>query len=164
MANKTRNQQPVHSTTSTSPTSGVSAGVVSTGASSHTDPGSYRNDESNRNQDLDLSPNPAARPRNSWIEGVNQLPQQVKEWGTKAVDQVSSLSTTQKVVGGALLLGGIGWLSWRAKNNGASSDDSSYDAVQSARPWGSANRTEIDPQYQPVTSYRNGLAGDTVIE
>ncbi|MBO3272779.1 hypothetical protein [Hymenobacter defluvii] len=163
MANKTRNQQPVYST-STSSTSGVSAGTVSTGTSSHTDPGSYRNDESNPAHDLDLSPNPAPRSRNSWIEGVNQLPQQVKEWSNKAVDQVSSLSTTQKVVGGALLLGGIGWLSWRAQNSGADTDDSSYDAVTSTRPWGSANRTEIDPQFQPVTSYRNGLAGDTVIE
>ncbi|UOR04403.1 hypothetical protein MUN82_15825 [Hymenobacter aerilatus] len=164
MANKTRNQQPIHSTNSTSPTSGISAGVVSTGASSHTDPGSYRHDDSNPAQDLDLNPNLAARPRNSWIEGVNQLPQQVKEWSNKAVDQVSSLSTTQKVVGSALLLGGIGWLSWRAKNNSANSDDSSYDAVTSARPWGSANRTEIDEQFQPVTSYRSGLAGDTILE
>lgn len=162
MANKTRNQQPAHTST-TSTTSGIAAGVVSTGASSHTDPGSYRNDDSNPAQDLDLSPTPTARPRNSWIEGVNHLPQQVKEWGSKAAEQVNSLSTTQKVVGGALLLGGIGWLSWRAKN-GADEDESSYDAVTNARPWGSANRTEIDSQYQPVTSYRNGLAGDTVVE
>ncbi|MBC6610228.1 hypothetical protein H8B15_04820 [Hymenobacter sp. BT507] len=163
MANKTRNQQSTRTTSSAS-TSGISAGVVSTGASSHTDPGSYRNDDSNPAQDLDLSPTPAPRSRGSWIEGVNQLPQQVKEWSSKAVDQVSGLSTTQKVVGGALLLGGIGWLSWRAKNSGVDADESSYDAVTSARPWGSTNRTEIDPQFQPVTSYRNGLAGDTVVE
>jgi len=140
--------------------SGTAAGTVSTGASSHTDPGSYLNDNSNPAQDLDLSPQPAARPQNSWIQGVNQLPQQVKDWSSKAVDQVSSLSTTQKVVGGALLLGGIGWLSWRANKNGDANTDeaSSYDAVQSARPWGSTNRTVIDEQFQPVTSYNSGIA------
>ena len=167
MANKTKNQHAsTKSATSLSGMSGTTAGTISTGASSHTDPGSYRNDDSNPAQDLDLSPQPANRPRNSWIEGVNQLPQQVKEWGSKAAEQVSSLSTTQKVVGGALLLGGIGWLSWRAKNNGANagSEDDSYDAAQSARPWGSAGRTVIDEQFQPVTSYNSGLAHDTVKE
>lgn len=135
--------------------SATPVGVVSTGASSHTDPGSYRNDDSNPAQDLDLSPRPADRTGNSWIAGVSQLPHQLKEWGSQAAGQVGSLSTTQKVVGSALLLGGIGWLSWRARTSSADSADDApaYDEAQNARPWGSTQRTEIDPQYRPVNGH-----------
>lgn len=50
----------------------------------------------------------------SWLGGNKEIPQSVKDFGTKALDQVNKLSTTQKVVGGALLLGSIGWLSMRS--------------------------------------------------
>jgi len=49
---------------------------------------------------------------------VNQLPQNLKDLGSKATTQVNKLSTTQKIVGGALLLGGIGWLTLRSKSSG----------------------------------------------
>jgi hypothetical protein len=61
-----------------------------------------------------------------WLKNidVNQLSQQVKDLGakaknfsTKAVDQVNSLSPTQKVLGGALLVGGLSWLALRSKNS-----------------------------------------------
>ena len=63
-----------------------------------------------------------------WIEdsgvlnSVNQFPPSVKEWGSRAVSRVSDLTTTQKIVGGALLAAGIGWLATR-KGKSASSPD-----------------------------------------
>ena len=57
-----------------------------------------------------------------WIEDsgisetVNQQAQNVKDWSKRATDRVSSLSTTQKVVGGALLAAGLGWLALRGKS------------------------------------------------
>ncbi|RSK30179.1 hypothetical protein [Hymenobacter metallilatus] len=61
-----------------------------------------------------------------WLKNidVNQLSQQVKDlsakakdFSTKAVDQVNSLTPTQKVIGGALLVGGLSWLALRAKSS-----------------------------------------------
>ena len=54
-----------------------------------------------------------------WIEdsgvlnSVNQLPQSLKDLGNRAAARVGDLSTTQKVVGGALLAVGLGWLATR---------------------------------------------------
>ena len=56
-----------------------------------------------------------------WIEdsgvlnSVNQLPQALKDFGNRAAARVGDLSTTQKVVGGALLAVGLGWLATRGK-------------------------------------------------
>ena len=67
-----------------------------------------------------------------WIEGsgvldsVNQLPQSIKDLGNRAVARVGGLSTTQKVVGGAILAAGLGWLATRKGKSGGSSDSSSY--------------------------------------
>lgn len=61
-----------------------------------------------------------------WLKNidVNQLSQQVKDFGVKAkdlsnkaVDQVNRLTPTQKVVGGALLVSGLSWLALRAKSS-----------------------------------------------
>ena len=66
-----------------------------------------------------------------WIEdsgvlnNVNQLPQSLKDLGNRALGKVSGLSTTQKVVGGAILAGGIAWLATR-KGKSDSSESSSY--------------------------------------
>ena len=66
-----------------------------------------------------------------WIEdsgvlnNVNQLPQSLKDLGNRALDRVNGLSTTQKVVGGAILAGGIAWLATR-KGKAESSESSSY--------------------------------------
>ncbi|WP_375416212.1 hypothetical protein [uncultured Hymenobacter sp.] len=65
------------------------------------------------------------------LKNANQLPQAAKEWGTKALGSVSALSTTQKVVGGALLLAGVAYLSTRggkskSKRSSGSDDEASY--------------------------------------
>ncbi|GAA3949662.1 hypothetical protein [Hymenobacter algoricola] len=61
----------------------------------------------------------------SWLDGTNQLPQSVKDMGTKALDQVNKLTTTQKVVGGALLVSGLSWLALRSKSQAKSSSSDS---------------------------------------
>lgn len=54
-----------------------------------------------------------------WIEDsglldrVNELPQALKDFGTRTAARVNNLSTTQKVVGGAILAVGLGWLATR---------------------------------------------------
>lgn len=66
-----------------------------------------------------------------WIEdsgllnNVNQLPQGLKDLGNRAVAKVNDLTTTQKVVGGALLAVGLGWLATR-KGKSSGSSDSAY--------------------------------------
>ncbi len=66
-----------------------------------------------------------------WIEdsgvlnSVNQLPQTLKDFGNRAVSRVNDLSTTQKVVGGAILAVGLGWLATRKSK--PSGDDSRPD-------------------------------------
>jgi hypothetical protein len=68
--------------------------------------------------------------RKSWLNqdellknvNLNQLPQSVKDFGSKAVDQFNNLSTQQKVIGGALLVSGLSWLALRSKKSKASSD------------------------------------------
>lgn len=58
-------------------------------------------------------------PEMALVETVKQAPQTLKSYGEKAVAQFNKLSTTQKVVGGALLAGGISWLALRAKSPAA---------------------------------------------
>lgn len=67
------------------------------------------------------------------LEGANQVPQAVKEWGNKALSSVNSLSTTQKVVGGALLLAGAAYLSTRGKSKSKSSDNDADTDYRSGR-------------------------------
>jgi hypothetical protein len=46
----------------------------------------------------------------------NNLPQPVKQFGNNVAKGVGSLSTTQKVVGGAVLAAGLYWLNSRTKS------------------------------------------------
>ena len=62
----------------------------------------------------------------SVLNSATQLPQAAKEWGTKAMGRVSSMSTTQKVVGGALLLAGVAFLSTRGKSKSSDDDATNY--------------------------------------
>ncbi len=63
--------------------------------------------------------NTALESGRKWIEdsgvlnSVNQLPQSVKDWSSRAATRVGDLTTTQKIVGGALLAVGIGYLATR---------------------------------------------------
>jgi hypothetical protein len=49
--------------------------------------------------------------------GNGQIPEKLKQYGEMAAKKVNSLSTTQKVIGGALLVLGAGYLSKRSKLN-----------------------------------------------
>ncbi|MBD2769191.1 hypothetical protein IC235_14965 [Hymenobacter sp. BT664] len=78
-----------------------------------------QNDNQGDGQTGDNILNTALASSKKWIEdsgvlsSVNQFPQNVKEWSNRAVSRVNDLSTTQKVVGGALLAVGIGLLATR---------------------------------------------------
>jgi len=54
----------------------------------------------------------------SSIGGMNMenLSQQFQKYSTPIMNKVNSLSTTQKVVGGALLAAGAGWLAMNPKS------------------------------------------------
>ncbi|MBK0404345.1 hypothetical protein I5M27_15210 [Adhaeribacter sp. BT258] len=49
--------------------------------------------------------------------GNGQIPEKIKQYSDMAIKKVNSLSTTQKVIGGALLVLGAGYLSKRSKMN-----------------------------------------------
>ena len=66
------------------------------------------------------------------LDSVNQLPQSLKDLGNRAVDRINGLSTTQKVVGGAILAAGLGWLATR-KGKSSSSDSSDGSAYNYGR-------------------------------
>ena len=118
-----------------------------------------------------------------WIEdsgvlnGVNELPNNLKEWGTRAVSRVGDLTTTQKIVGGALLAVGIGYLATRKgksaddrtgtdysrQNSGSYGRRAGYqapDASTSRRPAaGTAGRTDSGAPYGNSGSGRSYAAG-----
>ena len=82
-----------------------------------------------------------------WIEdsgvlnGVNQLPHSLKDLGNRAVDRINGLSTTQKVVGGAILAAGLGWLATRKgkSSDGSASSASTYSRQRDAGSYGRKN-------------------------
>ncbi|TGE17194.1 hypothetical protein [Hymenobacter elongatus] len=82
----------------------------------------------------------------SWLDGSKEIPQSVKDFGTKALDQVNKLSTTQKVVGGALLLGGIGWLSTRSGANSS----------KASQRGGYRSASDLDSDYRVGKTYGAG--------
>ena len=110
------------------------------------------------------------------LDNVNQLPQTLKNFGNRAVARVSDLSTTQKVVGGALLAVGLGWLATRKGkslgnslyNYGRQGDAGSYgrrtsgyqapDASSSRRPAAGSGRADSGSAYGSSGS-RYGSAG-----
>ena len=49
---------------------------------------------------------------------VKQIPNSLKQYGTTASTSVKNLSTTQKVVGGALLAAGAWYIANKSKNGG----------------------------------------------
>lgn len=48
---------------------------------------------------------------------LNKIPDMLKKYSGSATKAVGNLSTTQKVIGGALLVLGAGWLSQRSKTD-----------------------------------------------
>ncbi len=93
-----------------------------------------------------------------WIENsgvlnnVNQLPQSIKDLGNRALGRVNSLSTTQKVVGGAILAAGLGWLATR---KGKSSDSSSSYNYGRQRDAGSYGRKSSGYQVPDASTSRS---------
>ena len=123
-------------------------GTSDTGASSHVDPlaANLKNANPASNQKGIL--HPTRTDQSTWLSVLNQLPQQLQQWGSQAAAQISRLSTTEKVVGGTLLAG-LGWLTFRPKKNKkgkknkkASAAEKAYATMQADKPWGTANRTK----------------------
>jgi hypothetical protein len=54
----------------------------------------------------------------SWMGNVdmNKLPESLKQYGATAADKVKNMSTTQKVVGGAILAAGAWYLASKNKS------------------------------------------------
>ena len=97
-----------------------------------------------------------------WIEdsgvlnSVNQLPQSIKDLGNRALDRVNGLSTTQKVVGGAILAAGLGWLATRkGKSSAADSSDSSAYNYGRQRDAGSYGRKSYGYQAPDASTSRS---------
>jgi hypothetical protein len=125
----TQQNKPATGSTSRSQAAATPASVTSSQPAAAQQPSSFIDTalESGRNA-LDSS--------KKWIEDthiretVDQLPQSVKDWSSRAATRVGSLSTTQKVVGGAILAAGLGWLALRKGKSVASPDS---DSSQSGR-------------------------------
>lgn len=96
-----------------------------------------------------------------WIEDsgvlnrVSELPQTVKDWSNRAVSRVGDLTTTQKIVGGALLAAGIGYLATR---KGKSSGKSTYSA-SGRQESGSYGRKSAGYQAPDASTSRRPVAG-----
>ncbi|HSI90413.1 MAG TPA: hypothetical protein VK927_04810 [Adhaeribacter sp.] len=58
--------------------------------------------------------NAAGDPGKNLLDGLNNVPDMLKKYSDTAVKAVSNLSTTQKVIGGAVLVLGAGYLSRKA--------------------------------------------------
>ena len=102
------------------PTPSAQGGMPTSGTGNQNPTGAERQNEGQQanNQEGTLL-DTALQSGKKWIEdsgvlnSVNQLPQTLKDFGNRAVARVGDLSTTQKVVGGALLAVGLGWLATR---------------------------------------------------
>jgi len=49
---------------------------------------------------------------------MNKIPDSIKQYGTTAATSVKNMSTTQKVVGGAILAAGAWYIANKSKNGG----------------------------------------------
>lgn len=107
---------------------------------------SNRQGEGQQANDNDDNPlNSALQGGKKWIEnsgvlnGMNHLPQNIKNFSNRAVARVSDLSTTQKVVGGAILVVGLGWLATRKSKSSDSSSSYNYGRQRDAGSYGRRN-------------------------
>lgn len=89
------------------------------------------------------------------LDSVNQLPQSLKDLGARALGRVSGLSTTQKVVGGAILAAGLGWLATRKGKSSGSSDSSSSYNYGRQRDAGSYGRKSYGYQAPDASTSRS---------
>ena len=94
------------------------------------------------------------------LDSMNQLPQSLKDLGARALDRVSGLSTTQKVVGGAILAAGLGWLATRkGKSSSSDGSDSSAYNYGRQRDAGSYGRKNYGYQAPDASTSRRSDSG-----
>ncbi|SMC00665.1 conserved hypothetical protein [Hymenobacter roseosalivarius DSM 11622] len=108
-----------------------STGKASGAAGSASTAGGGLNDSDSQNDNKNQSQNRGEQGSGSGVGGsvkswvdqlglndtLNQLPQSVKDLSSKATTQFGKLTTTQQIVGGALLIGGLSWLALRSKSS-----------------------------------------------
>lgn len=96
----------------------------------------------------------------SVLNNVNQLPQSLKDLGNRAVDRINGLSTTQKVVGSAILAAGLGWLATRkGKSSSSDSSDSRSYNYGRQRDAGSYGRESYGYQAPDASTSRHSDSG-----
>lgn len=150
-----QNQQPASAATSASSRQPQpeAQNKASNPTASSTDTGTSEN-KSGQQQD---SQRKSWLDQDQWAKSVDQLPQSLKDFGSKAMEQVNSLSTTQKVVGGALLVSGLSWLAMRGKGSKSSSADTSRYTPKGESKWKSSSESV----YRGTTSSLRDDANDT---
>ena len=79
----------------------------------------FQGDSSNQNMGQQIGGHIGQETGNAsgMMGNLNKIPEMLKKYGDTASKAVGSLSTTQKVIGGALLVLGAGWLSQRSKTD-----------------------------------------------
>ncbi|RPD46335.1 hypothetical protein DNI29_15155 [Hymenobacter sediminis] len=142
---------PAHKHITFTPANETSQGGDDSASSAYNEPsaGGSQNKSAKADQSKQQSPSG----QQSWLDQQQWLKnidvQQIKDLGTKAIGQVNKMSPTQKVIGGALLAGGLSWLALRSKSSSAkgetyrayrgSSADSKNDSSSSSSKWNSSN-------------------------
>ncbi|MBU6119778.1 hypothetical protein [Hymenobacter siberiensis] len=120
-----RKSTPTPSAQSSSPTPDAQNQTTANAGDNRQGEGQQTNDQAGSLVDTALNSGKKWIEDSGVLNSVNQLPQSLKDFGTRALDKVNGLSTTQKVVGGAILAGGVAWLATRKSKSG-SSESSSY--------------------------------------
>ncbi|GAB2789194.1 hypothetical protein HNQ93_003169 [Hymenobacter luteus] len=143
---------PAHKHITFTPASETSQGADDSASSAYNEPTS--SDASQKEASAGGNQNQSGQ--QSWLDQQQWLKnidvQQIKDLGTKAMDQVNKMSPTQKVIGGALLAGGLSWLALRSKSSsakgetyrayrGSSSDSKNSSKSSSSSKWDSSNES-----------------------
>jgi hypothetical protein len=142
---------------STSATPDASSQSTANAGSSRQGEGQQTNDQEGTLLDTALNSGKKWIKDSGVLDNVNQLPQGVKDWGSRALSRVNELSTTQKVVGGAILAAGLGWLALR-KGKSSSSDSASYNYGKQ-RDTGSYGRRSYGYQAPDASTSRKSASG-----
>jgi hypothetical protein len=108
--NPQMNQNPSAQSSSNSNTSNIGS------ASQSSVSGSSSNQFGKQNEGRQSSANKSGLGNTFSKENLNNLTSKLQEFSNSTVEKVSSLSTTQKVVGGSLLALGAGWVAMNSMN------------------------------------------------
>ncbi|MDB5268441.1 MAG: hypothetical protein JWP58_1481 [Hymenobacter sp.] len=154
-----RKSAPTPSAQSSSPASEAQNQTTANAGDSRQDEGQQTNSQEGTLLDTALNSGKKWIEDSGVLDSVNQLPQSLKDLGNRALDRVNGLSTTQKVVGGAILAGGIAWLATR-KGKSDSSESSPYNYGRQ-RDAGSYGRRSYGYQAPDASTSRRPAAGTT---